>query len=87
MNAPIKNDNIMKNSPLIITKAEQLDELMSLIHDEYFELDDISYQGNLKVVQIPYRRIFHNGQSQYNMFRNYLYLIQKADFWVLGRYF
>ena len=61
MNTPIKNDNILRSSPLIITNAAQLDELVGLIHDEYFELDDISYQKNLQVIQIPYRRIFHGG--------------------------
>lgn len=64
MNSPIKNDNILRNSPLVITNTEQLDELIGLIHDEYFELDGISYQRNLKVVQIPYRRIFHEGQRR-----------------------
>src|SRR4030042_750551 len=49
MNTQIKNDNIMRSSPLIITDATQLDELVGFIHDEYFELDDISYQKTDKL--------------------------------------
>lgn len=61
MDAPAENSKIMRNSPLVIANAEQLDELIGLFHDEYFELDDIEYVPEQKVVRIPYRRIFHDG--------------------------
>ena len=70
MNAPNNNSDIMREIPLVITKAGQLDKLIGLIHDEYFELDDISYQNNDKVLQIPYRRIFHDGPRR--LIRNLL---------------
>ena len=41
---------------------EQLGSLNDLIHDEYFELDDITYNKERGLVEIPFRRIFHGQQ-------------------------
>ena len=36
-----------------------LHELVNLIHDEYFTLEDIRYLSDERVLVIPYRRMFH----------------------------
>jgi len=60
------------------TSLEQLDELLGLIHDEHFDLDEVQYRPDLRVVEIPYRRIFHNGPSR--LIRNWLfYQVKEVD--------
>lgn len=52
---------IIQKNPLRITEARQLEDLNGLIHDEFFELDDVRFQKDRKIVEIPYRRIFYDG--------------------------
>jgi hypothetical protein len=49
----LHNDNIIKREALVITGVNQFNELLQLIHDEYFELDDIKYTAEQNMVQIP----------------------------------
>ena len=58
------DQDIIQESPLRVTSASQLEELNSLIHDEYFDLDDVRFHKDQKIVEIPYRRIFHDGPSR-----------------------
>ena len=57
----MSGQNIMRKRPLRITLPDQLEELSSLIHDEHFDLNDVTFRNDQKVVEIPYRRIFHDG--------------------------
>ena len=57
----MESDKIIKKEPLIITNTEHLDELIGLMHDEYFNLNDIKHIRDQQLVEIPYRRMFHGG--------------------------
>ncbi len=57
-------ENIMMKEQVVVSGAEQLDKLIGLIHDEHFERDDIKYNKDQCVVEIPYRRIFHGGSGK-----------------------
>jgi hypothetical protein len=61
-----------------ITSEKQIEEIVDLIHDEYFELKDSFYNKEERTVIIPYRRIFHEGQRK--TIRNYLiYRVEEVD--------
>ena len=63
---------------LKVTNPQEIGKLSSLIHDEYFEVNDIKYQREQGIVEIPYRRIFHNGPRR--TVRNWLfYKVQEVD--------
>ena len=49
------------NEPIRITAASELEKLTAHIHDEYFELDGMSFSAEEDILEIPYRRIFHGG--------------------------
>ena len=67
---PIANEDIILKEPLVVTSADDLDSLIGLIHDEYFDLDDVSFFKDRGLVTIPYRRIFHGHTGR--MIRNRL---------------
>jgi len=56
---PIACEDIMQKAPLKVIRAEDLECLVDLIHDEYFDLDDVSFSEGDGTVTIPYRRVFH----------------------------
>ncbi len=70
MMTPIANENIIQKEPLVVTSADDLRSLIGLIHDEYFDLDDVSFLKDQGLVTIPYRRIFHGHPGR--MIRNWL---------------
>ena len=49
---------------LIISNKEEFGQLLNIIQSEKFNLTDIKYNENYKVLEIPYRRIFHEGPSR-----------------------
>jgi hypothetical protein len=49
---------------LELTDPCQFDELLCMIHDEFFDLDEVRYFNEQCVLEIPYRRVFHNGPSR-----------------------
>ena len=49
---------------LTVTNPRQLDELLCMIHDEFFELDEVRYHREQGVLDIPYRRVFHDGPAR-----------------------
>ncbi len=67
---PIANENIIQKEPLVVTSADDLRSLIGLIHDEHFDLDDVSFLKDQGLVTIPYRRIFHGHPGR--MIRNWL---------------
>ena len=67
---PIANEDIILKEPLVVTRADDLGSLIGLIHDEYFDLDDVSFFKERGLVTIPYRRIFHGHSCR--MIRNWL---------------
>jgi hypothetical protein len=67
---PIANEDIILKEPLVVTSADELGPLIGLIHDEYFDLDDVSFFKDRGLVTIPYRRIFHGHTGR--MIRNWL---------------
>lgn len=63
------DNNFMRKESLVIKRVDQFNELLGLIHDEYFELNDIEHIPEQKVVHIPYCRIFHSGPKR--LIRNF----------------
>ncbi|MBI4354320.1 MAG: hypothetical protein HY595_03705 [Candidatus Omnitrophica bacterium] len=61
---------------LDIVDPLKLDSLNDVIHDEYFKLEDIIYDKEGGVVEIPFRRIFHYHQPPR--------IIQRRWFWKVG---
>ena len=49
---------------LTVTNPRQLDELLCMIHDEFFELDEVRYHREQGVLDIPFRRVFHDGPAR-----------------------
>lgn len=70
MTTPITNQDIIQKEPLVIRSADALDSIITLIHDKYFELDDVSFSKEQGIVTIPYRRMFHGGPGR--LVRNWL---------------
>jgi len=63
---------------LKVTNPQEIGKLIDLIHDEYFEVNDIEYHRQQGVVEIPYRRLFHNGPRR--IVHNWLfYIVQEVD--------
>ncbi|MCP4645711.1 MAG: hypothetical protein GY851_35020 [bacterium] len=56
--------DILLKETLLAVDAESLHALGDLIHDEYFELDDVTFCQEQGIVTIPYRRMFHGGPSR-----------------------
>jgi len=54
----------------MVTDADHLESIVGVIHDEFFELDDVSFSKEQGVVSIPYRRMFHGHPGR--MVRNWL---------------
>jgi len=70
MTTPIANQDIMQKEPVVVTSADALDSVIRLIHDEHFELDEVSFSKDQGVVTIPYRRMFHGNPGR--LIRNWL---------------
>ncbi len=49
---------------IVVTDPRQLDELLCTIHDEFFELDEVRYHPEQGTLDIPYRRVFHDGPAR-----------------------
>lgn len=49
---------------LTVTNPRQLDELLCMIHDEFFELDEVRFHREQGVLDISYRRVFHDGPAR-----------------------
>ncbi len=64
----METDQFIKNEPLVVTCTEGLDKLIGQVHDEFFILDNIKYDKDQQIVEIPYRRMFHGGP--YRIIRN-----------------
>ncbi len=67
---PMANQGIMRKEPIVVTSADGLELLAGLIHDEFFELKDVSFSREEGIVTIPYRRVFHGhpGRRTSNWF-------------------
>ena len=70
MTTRIANQDIIQKEPVVVTSADALDSVIGLIHDERFELDDVSFAKDQGVVTIPYRRMFHGSPGR--LVRNWL---------------
>jgi hypothetical protein len=70
MSKPIANEEILQREPVVVTSADHLESIVGLVHDEYFELSDVSFSKDEGVVSIPYRRMFHGHPGR--MLRNWL---------------
>lgn len=57
----METDKYIKKEPLVITSTDHLDELIDLMHDEFFELNDVKHDKDKQSIEIPYRRRFHKG--------------------------
>ncbi len=53
--------HLAEETTLRANTPEQLARLDGLLHEEYFEVADISFSPEQRVLEIPYRRIFHAG--------------------------
>ncbi|OGP61762.1 MAG: hypothetical protein A2169_14650 [Deltaproteobacteria bacterium RBG_13_47_9] len=63
---------------LKVTNPQEINNLIDLIHDEYFEVDNIKYDREQGIVEIPYRRIFHDGPRR-TVHNWLLYKVQEVD--------
>jgi len=72
MNKSIEMKNIK------ITDLNQFNSLLDLIHDEYFDVDDIIYNKDENLLTIPYRRIYHNGKRK-NILDLLIYRREEVD--------
>lgn len=59
----------LEKEPFVLTDPRDLDSLLCLIHDEYFDLHELTYSKEDGLITIPYRRIFH-GRSR-RLIRNW----------------
>ncbi len=74
----MSNQKSIELTSVKIASLEKLDKLLVLVHDEHFDLDKVQYHPRLEMVEIPYRRIFHNGPSR--IIRNWLfYKVKEVD--------
>ena len=65
-------------SPLQVTTPEQFGQLLDLIHDEHFDLDQVQHHPEQGMVEIPFWRIFHGGPRR--TVRNWLlYAVKEVD--------
>jgi len=63
---------------LQVTTPENLNSLNNLIHDEWFDVDEIQYDPEQGIVELPYRRKFHGGPAR--TIRNWLfYTVKEVD--------
>lgn len=60
----------MHKEPVVVTNAEQLESIICIIHDEFFELDDVCFSKDQGIISIPYRRMFHGHPGR--LVRNWL---------------
>jgi hypothetical protein len=70
MTKPIAVQDIIQKKPIKVTSDGMLDSIIGLIHDEFFELDDLSFSKDQGVITIPYRRVFHGNPGR--LIRNWL---------------
>ena len=71
-------NTIIELEKIKINNINQIDQILDIIHDEYFNSKDIDYSKNDKVLTIPFRRIFHQGPRK--TIKNYLiYKVQEVD--------
>lgn len=66
----MNEERLSEGTWLDVTSPDQLDALMGIVHDEHFELDDVTFSPEQRIVEIPYRRIFHGAPSR--TIRNWL---------------
>jgi hypothetical protein len=48
-----------RHAKFTVTDKEGIDELLGLIHDEFFDVDQIEYSPSTEVLDIPFYRCFH----------------------------
>lgn len=70
MTAQIADQDIIQKELVKVTNDGMLDSIIGLIHDEFFELDDLSFSKDQGVITIPYRRVFHGNTGR--LIRNWL---------------
>jgi hypothetical protein len=74
----MNQEKFIKLKLLRVTTLEQINNLNDLIHDEWFDVDQIQYDPKNKKVMLPYRRKFHNGPEK--TIRNWLiYKLKEKD--------
>lgn len=63
---------------VIVTAFEELDKIVDLIHDEWFDLDDVRFDEEAGVMEIPFRRIWHDRPGR--VLKNRLiYRVEEVD--------
>lgn len=67
---PNEDQDIIQKEPIKVTSAKAFDSIIGLLHDEHFELDDVSFSEEQAVVTIPYRRMFHKKPGR--LIRNWI---------------
>ena len=63
---------------LSVSSPHEFGKLLDLIHDEFFDLDEVKYDAEQGVVEIPYRRIFHGGRAR-TVKNRWLYRVVEVD--------
>lgn len=61
---------ILKSEPVKIADVGEFPKLLDLMHDEFFSLEDVRFDPQGHLVEVPYRRIFHEDPGR--VIRNWL---------------
>ena len=70
MTTPIAHQDIINKEPVVVKSVDALDSVIGMIHDEHFELDEVSFSEEQGVVTIPYRRMLYGNSGR--LIRNWL---------------
>ena len=61
---------ILRSEPVKIADLSEFPNLLDLIHDEFFNLEDVRFDPQGHLVEVPYRRVFHEDPGR--VIRNWL---------------
>jgi hypothetical protein len=63
---------------LSVATPEQVDDLNRLIHDEWFDLEQIQHDPENRIVLVPYRRKHHGGPEKISR-KRLAYTVKEKD--------
>ncbi len=63
---------------IVATTANDLLSIADRLHDEYFDVDEIAWDEKARTLDIPFRRIFHDGPSR-RIKNRLIYWVDEVD--------
>lgn len=52
-----------RHERMVVTDMAECEDLLCIIHDEFFDVDDIRYDSDTGTVDIPFGRVFHDENA------------------------